>query len=377
MVQSAAAAGFRVSSIDAFGDLDQPQSAGVLTPGGAHAVWRSNRLPRMAARMAPEARAVAYGSSLENDPRVVAALARGRMLWGTAPGTLQRVRDARLLCDAFRAHGHDAPEVRSAGETRQRQAQTAWLLKPRRSGGGLGVRWWRRGTRVPASCYAQRYVDGTPGSVLFVAAQGQVAPLGVTRQLVGDPAFGASGFRYCGSVLCGAGDDEASTWSGPAIALARTAGAAFDLVGVGGVDFIAGDGVVHPIEVNPRWTSSMELIERAWARSLFGVHAAACVDGSLPPADAGRFVTSPARAYGKAIVFARRSVHVGDTRAWLGTGVADIPQPWTRIAAGRPVCTVFAEGVTVAACRAALVVRAQAVYRQLDEWAQCPGANVR
>jgi predicted ATP-grasp superfamily ATP-dependent carboligase len=378
MAQSAVAAGFRVSSIDAFGDLDHPRSAGVSTPGnGPHAVWRSSRLPRLAAVAAPDANAIAYGSALENDARAVAALACGRMLWGNAPRTLQRVRDARLLCEAFRARGHDAPEVRMPGEARPLDPQNAWLLKPRRSGGGVGVRRWRRGTRVPAACYAQHYVDGTAGSVLFVAARGHVAPLGVTRQLVGDPAFGASGFRYCGSVLCGAGDDDARLWSDSAIALARTAGAAFALVGVGGVDFIARDGVVHPIEVNPRWTSSMELVERAWARSVFGVHAAACIDGSLPAGEAGGFVTNPARAYGKAIVFARRDVRLGDTRLWLGTGVADIPQPWTQIAAGRPVCTVLAEGADVAACRASLVARAQAVYRQLDEWAQCPGANGR
>ena len=367
MAQSAVSAGFRVSSIDAFGDVDHPLSAGVFTPG-PDAAWRTSRLPGLAATVAPASRAVAYGSSLENDPRAVAALARGRVLWGNPPEVLRRVRDPRLLLGAFRARGLPAPDVRMPGEARPSRPPDAWMLKPRRSGGGLGVRRWRRGTRVPASCYAQQYVDGTPGSVLFVAARGQAAPLGVTRQLVGDPAFGARGFRYCGSVLCGAGDEEGRAWGGPVGALVHAAGSAFDLVGVGGVDFIAREGVVHPIEVNPRWTSSMELVERAWARSLFGVHAAACVDGSLPSVEAGGFVTSPARAYGKAIVFARRDVRLGDTRVWLGAGVADVPHPWTQIAAGRPVCTVLAEGAGVSECRTALVARAAEIYRQLDIW---------
>ena len=367
MARSAVTAGFRVSSIDAFGDLDHPQSAGLFTPGPG-TVWRSSRLPGLAASAAPDAQAVAYGSSLENDPRAVAALARGRALWGNPPDVLRRVRDPRLVHDAFRASGEATPDVRMPGEARPFEPHGNWLLKPRRSGGGRRVRLWRRGTRVPPSFYAQRYVDGVPGSVLFVAARGRVAPLGVTRQLAGDPAFGAAGFRYCGSVLCGAGDEEHHTWSGPAAALVHAAGGAFDLVGVGGVDFIGRDGVVHPIEVNPRWTSSMELVERAWGRSLFGAHAVACVDGSLPSVDAGGFVTSPARAYGKAIVFARRHVRLGDTRVWLGTDVADIPHPWTQIAEGGPVCTVFAEGANVSDCRAALVARAADIYRQLDLW---------
>jgi predicted ATP-grasp superfamily ATP-dependent carboligase len=369
MAQSAVAAGFRVSSIDAFGDLDHPQSADVFTPGPG-TIWRSSRLPGLAASAAPEAQTVAYGSSLENDPRAVAALARGLVLWGNPPEILRRVRDPQLVRDAFRASGQQTPDVRMPGEARPFDPRESWLLKPRRSGGGRRVRRWRRGTRVPPSFYAQRYVDGVPGSVLFVAARGQVAPLGVTRQLVGDPAFGARGFRYCGSVLCPVGDDEGDGRREPAAALACAAGSAFDLVGVGGVDFIGRNGVVHPIEVNPRWTSSMELVERVWGRSLFGVHAVACVDGSLPSVEAGGFVTSPVRAYGKAIVFARRHVRLGDTRVWLGADVADVPHPWTQIAEGLPVCTVLAEGANVSDCRAVLVARAARIYRQLDQWSE-------
>jgi predicted ATP-grasp superfamily ATP-dependent carboligase len=92
------------------------------------------------------------------------------------------------------------------------------------------------------------------------------------------------------------------------------------------------------------------------------------VDGHLPPAQDGGFVTRRARASGKAIVFARRDVCVGDTRAWLKADLADVPHPGTRIARGRPVCTVFAEGADATACRDALVARAADVYRQLDQW---------
>ena len=369
MARSAVAAGFRVSSIDAFGDLDHPHSAGVFVAGtGAGPGWRTSRLPGLAASAAPEATAVAYASTLENDTRAVAALARGRVLWGNPPAVLRRVRDPRLAGEALRARGQHAPIVRMPGEARPFESDDAWLLKPLRSGGGRHVRPWRRGGRVPASCYAQQYVDGVPGSVLFVAAPGQAAPLGVTRQLVGDPAFGASGFRYCGSILCAAGDVESDTWHEPAAVLARAAVSAFDLVGVGGVDFIARDGVVHPIEVNPRWTSSMELVERVWGHSLFAAHADACVHGSLPRVQPGGFVTSSARACGKAIVFARRDVCLGDARVWLDADMADIPHPWTQVSAGEPVCTVFAEGADAASCRAALVVRAADIYDQLDKW---------
>jgi predicted ATP-grasp superfamily ATP-dependent carboligase len=48
--------------------------------------------------------------------------------------------------------------------------------------------------------------------------------------------------------------------------------------------------------------------------------------------------------------------------------VRDVPWPGERILRGRPVCTVFAEGRDGAACHAALVRRAQRIYRQLAGW---------
>lgn len=367
MAHSAVAAGFDVSSIEAFGDLDHPRSAGLFTAAaGGGRRWRPNQVPALASAVAADA--VAYGASLENHPAVVAELSRGRTLWGNPPDVLRRVRDPRLLSEVLRANGHHAPDVMLPGDLCPDDAGTAWLLKPRQSGGGRHVRPWRRGASVPASCYAQRRIEGEPGSVLFVAARGRAVPLGITRQLVGDPAFGAAGFRYCGSLLRSFAHAEADAWNAPAAALADTVASAFELAGVGGVDFIARNGVVHAIEVNPRWTSSMELVERVWGRPLFEVHARACIEGRLPTVNDDGFVASRSRTYGKAIVFARRDVRLGDTRAWLTEDIADVPRPWTHVRAGHPVCTVFGDGVEEAWCRDTLVRRANLIYGQLDRW---------
>jgi predicted ATP-grasp superfamily ATP-dependent carboligase len=82
-----------------------------------------------------------------------------------------------------------------------------------------------------------------------------------------------------------------------------------------------------------------------------------------------------AGAAGKAVVFARRAVTVGDTRAWLPesavggvASVADVPHPGERIPAGRPVCTVFAVGRDAVTCHDALVRRAEQVYGDLARW---------
>jgi predicted ATP-grasp superfamily ATP-dependent carboligase len=327
--------------------------------------------PAAAARAARsiECDAVTYLSSFENHPKAVGALSSGRELWGNPPSVLRRVRDPFEMARVLRKRGHTALSIRT------RPARTGrWLLKPILSGGGGRVRVWQPGKRVPRGFYLQEFVEGTPGSIVFVAARGRAVPIGISRQLTGEPAFGATGFKYCGSILAPAGDAQFardnvdSTLVRTASALARTIAEEFELVGVNGLDFVARDGVPYAIEVNPRWTASMELVERAYGLSVFGAHAAACVNGVLP---ASRdFTLGSARrgvqAFGKAIVFARHDVTIGDTRDWMARGVSDVPHAGERISAGRPVCTVFATGRDALDCDAALVERAGRVYADLD-----------
>jgi predicted ATP-grasp superfamily ATP-dependent carboligase len=142
---------------------------------------------------------------------------------------------------------------------------------------------------------------------------------------------------------------------------------AFDLVGVNGIDFVACDAVPYAIEVNPRWSASMELVERAYGLSMFGAHADACRSGALPAFDLAK-VRRRTGASGKAIVFARRDVVMGDTRAWLSDpSVRDVPHPGERIVTRRPICTVFATGGDWVECRDALVRRAARVYEEIEQ----------
>jgi predicted ATP-grasp superfamily ATP-dependent carboligase len=243
------------------------------------------------------------------------------------------------------------------------------LLKPRASGGGHGIRWWNHGDPVPAGWYVQPFLEGEPGSIVFAAASGNCVPLGLTRQLIGDSAFGADGFRYCGSILYSAAP---STLADSAVQLARDCTRRFPIVGVNCVDFIAQSDAAVPIEINPRWSASMELVERAFGVSVFAIHAAACTGLELPHFDLpSARPTHP--AVGKAIIFARRDIVCGDTSTWLSdSDIRDVPHPDEHIAEGRPVCTVFATGDDVASCRANLVGRARAVYDIIDSWSSVP-----
>ena len=235
-----------------------------------------------------------------------------------------------------------------------------WMLKPRVSGGGHGVRLWHPGVAVTPGHYLQEFVEGTPGSVIFVAAGGRGVVLGTTRQLVGDSAFGVAGFRYCGNILT---DDRNRVRQ--AAALVDVVAAEFALVGVGSIDVVASGDGLRPVEVNPRWSASMELVERARGISIFAVHSDACIRGELPAFDVSAALEHT-ETHGKAVVFARHDVVVGATRAWLADpSVRDVPHEGDRIEAGQPICTVFAEGAGDAGCYAGLVARAERIYLEL------------
>jgi predicted ATP-grasp superfamily ATP-dependent carboligase len=372
LAESAARAGYRVLAVDGFGDLDLRRVAAVRLAREA----RGRFSPGAAVRAARGARAeaVVYVSSFENHPRAVRSLAAGRALWGNPPEVLARVRDPLLVAATLARHGLATPAVRAAAP-RSRTGGCSWLAKPRASGGGSGVVAWRPGRRPPRDSYFQERIAGIPGSILFAADGHRAVPLGLSRLLAGERAFGAAGFRYSGSILVGmsdAGFPDDERLCARAIALAEAVTRAFGLVGVNGIDFIARRGTPYPIEVNPRYTAAMELIERAYGLSIFDIHARACA-GGLPAFDLGavRHAPSP-MAIGKAILYARADIVFGDTRPWLeDDSVRDISAPGQRCRRGQPICTIFAGGRDAVECRAALGRRAAALYAALEAHGPC------
>src|SRR5213593_5314532 len=103
---SAARAGFDVTAIDAFADVDQHPSVRAVsiprpfTPGAA---------ARAARRV--DCDAAAYLSNFENYPDAVRLLAAHRALWGNSPDVLRCVRDPVRLSRALRARGIATPAV--------------------------------------------------------------------------------------------------------------------------------------------------------------------------------------------------------------------------------------------------------------------------
>lgn len=338
-------------SVDAFGDTDQKARVTNLSlVRDLERPWSVTGAVAAAGRY--PGRAVVYGSNFENHPAAVARLARGRERLGNAPAALRAARDVARLQSVVVAAGGRVPVTRGPGEARD--AGHHWLRKPRQGGGGTGIRPLAAGETLGSREIAQERIDGIAGSVSFVADGQRAVVLGVARGLAGDAALGASGFRYCGSLYPFRLD---AALAERLDAIVQAATAAFELVGVNGLDFVVCSGEAFVLELNPRYCASMELVERATGTSLFDVHVKAC-RGTLPPAPE----TPPAGTWGKAVLWATADAVAPDTRSWLARDdVRDVPAPGDALRRGLPICTVFATGADDARCYTQLLSTARAL----------------
>ena len=285
-----------------------------------------------------------YTGGLENHPQLVDRIADRRNLLGNSGRVLCDVRNPLRLAEALRQAGLPSLEVSPVPPDAGRGI---WLRKPRKSGGGQRIEFnadLPLPLDKPGTFYYQQYVSGTPCSAIFVAAHGKSVWCGATRQLIGTQWTGARGFEYAGSV--GPLDvtaHERMQWEAIGDCLARR----FALSGLFGVDAVMTEEAIWVVEVNPRYTASVEVVEVACDTALLPLHVRACQSGEVPPAGP----VFPQRRVGKAIIYARKPGRVpAGFDAFVGhlnadpsrPGVADIPAVGNEFRLGEPLVTVLA-----------------------------------
>ena len=373
---SARRSGCEVWAADRFGDLD--------LRGCATSVRVENYPAGLIdALAAAPAGPWLYTGALENRPDLIELLAAIRPLCGVGGDVLRSIRDPATLAIALCEQGYETVP-RCAADNGGLPLDGSWLVKPRASAGGVGVEPWtgmvplggrgwtegkprRResGASLRSSpghpraktVYWQQRIDGLPVAAIYLAAGGGAELLGVTRQLLGEPWCGlereADRFRYCGSLgPLTLSPRECDQF----IRLGNSLAAAFPLVGLIGVDAVLNAEGVWPVEVNPRYTASVEVLERALGIEAIRGHFGAC--GQWPVASGQRPATGDEKPVthqfcGKAILFARRAMtispefmrwseHCNAHQAW--PTIADISEPGTQIARGQPIVTLLADG---------------------------------
>jgi len=367
---SALRGGFAPRTADLFADLDLAAQC----PAVAVVDYPKSLL---AAAAAGPAIPWLYTGALENSPDLVDAIAAKQPLLGNAGAVLRQVRDPVNMARTLLEAGLLACDV--ADSHRGLPSDGSWLRKPLRSGGGVRIEpWFGPSTEELAAAtqqreyYFQRRVAGLACSAVFLAAQCQATLLGVTEQLVGTAWLNAKPFHYAGSLgplrLAPVVEDR---WR----AIGRALAQAFPLVGLFGVDAIQTGDEIWPVEINPRYTASTEVLEWAGGFSAVALHVAACRSGeqneawSTPaPRDCGW--------YGKAILFAPHACMVPDAfveaacaqnSSTLWPRVADIPHAGTILPAGSPVLSCLAAGESQSAVFSRLKANIKSLETMLAE----------
>ena len=335
--QSAARAGLIPICGDLFGDDDLPDDS-------VGQVARS--FPNDLIRIATEASQAPwmYTGGLENHPRVVAAISQTRELFGNPAEVLRRVRDPFLLQRVLGDTGLLFAECRDCNAPPPRDGH--WLRKHLRSSAGLRVQPWFEETKSTTTRghYFQRRIDGTPLGAVYVAAAGRALLIGVSEQLISGNR--QTPFRYGGSI----GPVDLSHEQQQYLQrLGDVLAEYFGLRGLFGIDLISARDGLWMIEVNPRYTASIEVLERAYSFNAIAMHVEACRDRQLPLPT----TSIQGRRWGKAIVYAKRSQPMTAdmllrlrelNRSAMCPIVADLPRAGTTIAREHPAVTLFADG---------------------------------
>jgi predicted ATP-grasp superfamily ATP-dependent carboligase len=341
IAESAVNSNYAVVALDGFGDRD------LRAITETHGLQRDFHLPYQARALFDASRhldfdAVAYTSNLENHPEVLDQFGANHPLIGNVPETVRSVRCWPDLFSRLEQGGFPIPKTvfDHAGKV---DFRIQWIVKPVLGGGGHGIHFWDGCEIAKKRLMLQQYIPGKACSAAFVANGLEAVPIGISEQLLGLKQFGVEGFRYCGSLLPLPEIIDRETGRVVLEQVRRIAAfltLEFGLTGINGFDFILDGERVVLVEVNPRYSASMELVERCYGLPVFRLHMEAAVEGRLPEfklesqIEKGQF-------FGKAVLFCEQDCVAPEIFDDPGSGLKDIPMPGERLHEGSPICTLL------------------------------------
>jgi predicted ATP-grasp superfamily ATP-dependent carboligase len=341
---SARRAGLEPAAVDLFADRDTQRLGETIRCPLAN---YPHSIPDLARHLPPGP--VAYTGGVENHPVVIDRLVGDRELLGNDGMAVAAVREPGRLRESLQGTG-----LRFPRHFDEPPAGVEFLIKHRTSSGGLGVA-YPKFPVLPPESDLEEFI---PGRVMSAQFRGETF-LGITEQLAGEPWLHAPPFHYSGNIGPVAVDPKLTL-------VFADAGCRLSLRGPWGIDFILNDGGAYVLEVNPRYTAAVEVLELSSERPLsFSRESEASAASAL---SSGSRLNG--RAVGKAVYYAPISFRFPSSGPWdtdLETpwspwrvpGFADVPHPGEPFQPGRPVLTIFAADSTPAAVRTKLMATAR------------------
>ncbi len=329
--ESARRGGYQVFVGDLFADSDTRKSASCeILNDYPHDIIR------VVKRVNPDA--VCLTGALENYPSVLEQITKYSRLLAPPIHAIKAVRCPQQFGLVLKANGFTFPRI----VENQSPTVGRWLAKPFKSAAGHQIQFIQPRTVCPANYYLQQFVEGRSMSAGYLLQKDKTTLLGTSQLL---DLSSQSNFHFQGAVTRKLSPQIE-------VELVRLGDLLRDqnLRGLIGVDFIlTAEKQLVILEVNPRYTATMELYEERWQLPLVDYHIKSFEDPNYP-----LVVHKTQPVCGKQIIYTGRSVKVSKKLLMRLSELvnaknfylSDIPLPGTVIEAEQPVLTIQGKGKT-------------------------------
>jgi predicted ATP-grasp superfamily ATP-dependent carboligase len=321
---------YAVSAVDGFNDADAArfaeESGGTLhLIGGIETDFRWDSISRGYEMF--DGRDVIFCGPVEATPHILNEAAKKFNVHNASAESVSMVRDLTFL-QSVAVEDITFPSTEYDGKGR-------WLVKNIHGAGGTSVRDYAGGELADGE-YLQKHIEGKSVGACFVTSKGETSLIGTTRHITGIKHFGQPEFWYGGLLYpAGGGNGLRERME----KFGRRAGRESRLSGVWGADFILdGDGRLWLLEINPRFTSSLELIAKAHGIDIARLQIEAVRGDAMPVS-----LPDPGYVTGTAVCYAQSDFRFGLGEV-IDDSVRDIPRQGTFIRRGEPLLSVYAEG---------------------------------
>ena len=288
---------------------------------------------------------ILYTGGLENHSALLQLLSAERTVLGITGNTLTNLRNTPEFYNLLKSKQINTPTIITS--TKDLNKETSYLRKPKYRSGGLGIKPFdpSKQTMVDdADFYYQEFIKGESRSAIFCFNESGFELLGASIQSSGIQSLHASDFLYSGNMgpvnPCASELKDLQT-------IGKIISSNYRPRGLLGMDYIINESRVYPLEINPRYTASMEVLELALGQNFITKHMQAFGFKTI--------CENPARTetsvIGKAIYYAPHDVLISEDVPWVSTETnprlfspfADIPRANSAIDKGSPVVTIFAK----------------------------------
>lgn len=295
-------------------------------------------------KTAPKA-PILYTGGLENHSALLHLLSAQRTILGITGSTLYNLRNIPGFYNLLKSKKIKTPAIIT--KSKDFNKETSYLRKPKYRSGGLGIKPFDPSKQTiveDADFYYQECIKGESRSAIFCFTESGFELLGTSIQSSGTQSLHASDFLYSGNMgpvnPCASELKDLQT-------IGKIISSNYRPRGLLGMDYILNDSRVYPLEINPRYTASMEVLEIALGQNFITKHMQAFGFKTICENPAS---TEPS-VIGKAIYYAPHDVTIPEDAPWVSieanprlfSPFADIPRANSAIDKGSPVITIFAK----------------------------------